>query len=480
MHLVKKRFVILLFLKYNFIVNIFGVKKLKQIIDGQRKYFEAGNTLSYEARKSALLKLRECVKNNEDKITAAIKEDLGKSRLESYMSEIGIFYDDIEYNLKHLKKFMKPKRCSTPVSIAPAKSQIVPCPYGVVLIIAPWNYPFLLTLEPLTAALAAGNCCVIKPSELSPATTKIITSIMEETFPKELVCVINGGAEESKALLEEKFDYIFYTGNATVGRYVMQKAAAHLTPVTLELGGKSPVVITESANLRIAARRIAFGKFMNLGQTCVAPDYVLIEKKVHDDFIWLLKEEIIRMYGEQPLCNSSYGKIINRRHFERITSFIDKSKVVFGGAIDEGSIRISPTIMDGVCPDDAVMGQEIFGPVLPVICVNNLSEAYDFIQKQPHPLALYLFTQNKKDEKLFMEGLQFGGGCVNDTLVHVLNHDLPFGGIGESGCGVYHGKYSFDTFSHPKAIVKSASWADMPIRYQPYTSLKEKLIRMFI
>ena len=456
------------------------LEEVKQIIDRQRAFFESGKTLPFEARKQALKKFKECIVKHEGDISSALKTDLGKSATEAYMSEIALVYNNIDYTLKHLKKWMRPKTCGTPMAISPAKSQILPCPYGVALIISPWNYPFLLTFEPLTAAIAAGNCCVIKPSELAPETAEVMTRIIEEAFPQELVCVVNGGADESKALLEESFDYIFYTGNTSVGRYVMEKAAAHLTPVTLELGGKSPVVVTRSANLRLAARRIAFGKFLNLGQTCVAPDYIMIEKSVHDSFIRLLKEEIAKMYGNEPLSNDNYGKIINRRHFDRICRLIDPQKVVLGGQMDEATLRIAPTVMDGVCPDDAVMGEEIFGPVLPIIQVDNLDEAYLFIQQRPHPLALYLFTNDSHDEIRFMHNLHFGGGCVNDVLVHLSNHNLPFGGIGESGMGVYHGKYSFETFSHPKAIVKSATWIDMPIRYQPFTAWKEKLIHLFM
>lgn len=450
------------------------------IVNKQREFFEQGKTLSYESRKQALIKLKNCIRQNEDEIKAALKKDLGKSEFESYMSEIGLFYSTVDYNLKHLKKWMKPKKCGTPLTISPARSKTVASPYGVVLIISPWNYPFLLTLEPLAAALAAGNTCVVKPSELSPETTNVITKVVGDAFPEGLVSFVNGGVEESKALLEEKFDYIFYTGNTTVGRYVMEKASKHLTPVTLELGGKSPVVVTKTACLKLAARRIAFGKLLNAGQTCVAPDYVLVEQEVHDEFLKLLKEQITEMYGAQPVSNPVYGKIINRRHFDRICGLINKDKVVFGGDTDEGALKIAPTIMDGVSAEDAVMGEEIFGPLLPVITVKNLDEAYSFIQKRPHPLALYLFTKNKNDEKRFMLGLQFGGGCVNDVMIHVSNHNLPFGGIGESGLGYYHGDYSFETFSHPKAILKNVTWIDMPVRYQPYSALKDKLIHLFM
>lgn len=446
----------------------------------QREFFEGGNTLSYQSRKQALQKLKECIKKNEKEIAAALKEDLGKSSTEAFMSEIALFYDDIDFNLKNLKKNMRPKRSISPISIFPAKSRIYQSPYGVVLIIAPWNYPFLLTVEPMAEAIAAGNCCVVKPSEHAPATSKVLTHIIEENFPKELICFVNGGVEESKTLLEEDFDYIFYTGNTSVGKYVMEKASKHLTPVTLELGGKSPVIVTASSNLKFAARRVAFGKFMNAGQTCVAPDYVLVEKSVHDDFIKLLKDEIVKMYGEKPLTNDNFGKIINKRHFDRLMGLLDKNKVVFGGESSEEILKISPTILDGVTGDDPVMQEEIFGPLLPVISVNSLDEAYNFIKKNPHPLALYLFTKDSRVEKKFMHELQFGGGCVNDVMVHLSNHNLPFGGIGDSGIGIYHGKYSFETFSHPKSIVKGSSLIDIPVRYQPLTAWKDKFLRIFM
>jgi len=453
---------------------------MEQIINLQRTYFNQGKTLPIETRRNALKALKACVKKHESDIMTALKTDLGKSETESYMSEIGMLYEDINYTLKHLSSWARPKHVSTPPSISPATSVIQQCPYGVVLVIAPWNYPLLLSLSPLVGALAAGNCCVVKPSELAPASASIITTIIEETFDSHLVTAVNGGVDESKALLEQSFDYIFYTGNTAVGRYVMQKAAEHLTPVTLELGGKSPVIISRSANLRLAARRIAFGKCMNLGQTCVAPDYVLIEEPVHDEFIRLIKEEIIKMYGTNPLDNKSYGKIINRRHYDRICKLIDAGKVVFGGETDEEGVRFSPTIMDNVSADDAVMKEEIFGPVLPVIKIANIEEAMRFVQQRPHPLALYLFSNDSHEQKKVMQGLQYGGGCINDVVIHLSNLNLPFGGIGESGMGSYHGKASFQTFSHAQSVVKSSSFIDMPVRYQPYTKMKDRLLRMFI
>ncbi len=453
---------------------------MRKIIDKQREFFNTGETFSYEYRRKALTALKESIRKHETDIAAALKADLGKSTTESYLSEIGMLLEDISFTLKHLKGWMKPKRQSTPMTISPASSKVMNCPYGVVLVIAPWNYPILLSLQPLVGALAAGNCCVLKPSELAPASAEIIEKIVKEVLPENYAAVVNGDVETSKALLEEQFDYIFYTGNTNVGRIVMEKAARYLTPVTLELGGKSPVVVSRNANLRLAARRIAFGKLMNLGQTCVAPDYVLVEREVHDELITLLKEEIIKMYGEKPLQNEAYGKIINRRHYERICCLIDNDKVVFGGKCDEASLRIEPTILDNVAAEDAVMAEEIFGPVLPIITVDNLDEAFQFIQQRPHPLALYIFTEKKAEEDRFCGGLLFGGGCVNDVIVHLSNPNLPFGGIGPSGMGEYHGKSTYETFSHKKSIVKSATWIDMPLRYPPYTEKTEKMLRLFM
>ena len=451
---------------------------ITETIGAQRAYFQSGATLTHDARRTALLQLKEGIKRHEKEITEALHSDLGKSPTEAYMTEIASLYSDIDYAISHLKGWMRPHRVGTPLSLAPASSHIVQSPYGVTLIIAPWNYPILLTLSPLIGALAAGNCAVLKPSESAPATTEIVTKLLTGTLDNRLVAVINGDAEVAKSLLNEQFDFIFYTGNAHVARYVMEKASRHLTPILLELGGKSPVIVTRSANLRLAARRIAFGKWMNAGQTCVAPDYVLVEECVHDAFVQHLREQTEAMYGTHPLTNPAYGKIINQRHFQRLRQLILPQKVLFGGETDPVSLRIAPTVLDHVHPQDAVMGEEIFGPILPILTIANLDEALCFISSRPHPLALYLFTSSSREECRVMHSLQFGGGCVNDTLVHLANHHLPFGGIGESGMGTYQGHHSFLAFSHPKGILKTPTWLDLPIRYQPYTRLKDWLIRL--
>lgn len=453
---------------------------MKGILKVQREYFLTGATQPVRARREALERLRQGIKQHEKELLEAMKEDLGKSATEAYMTEIGLALSEIRHVQRHLKTWMRPQRKSCPLTNFPARSKVVCDPYGVVLIIAPWNYPFLLLISPLIGALAAGNCCVLKPSELAPATAAAVTRMMEDTFPREYVTIVNGGVETSQVLLDLDFDYIFYTGNPAVGRIVMEKAARHLTPVTLELGGKSPVVVTESAHLRMAARRIVFGKFLNAGQTCIAPDYVLCERSTYEPFVRMLKEELTAMYGPRPLDNPDYGKIINRRHFDRLCLLIDKAKVVAGGETQPDRLRISPTILAGVLPTDAVMQEEIFGPLLPIIPVNDTEEAFRFIQSRPHPLALYLFTTNAAVEKRFMTGLQFGGGCVNDVISHIVPHNLPFGGVGQSGIGAYHGRDSFLNFSHRKAIVRRGTWPDIPLRYPPYREWKEKIVRWWM
>lgn len=452
----------------------------KPLVDAQRAYFMKGETFDVRFRLEALAKLKKAIRNHEQDLLDAIKEDLGKSAAEAYMCEVGLTLAEISHFQKHLKRWARTKTKATPLTNFAAKSMIVQEPYGVVLIMSPWNYPVLLTLEPLVGAIAAGNTVVLKPSAYAPATTAVIAQLIEETFAAEYITVVKGGRAENQSLLEQKFDYIFFTGGVTVGKMVMQKAAEHLTPITLELGGKSPCIIDHTANLRIAARRIVFGKYLNCGQTCIAPDYALVEESVHDEFVRLLIEEEKKMYGEDAFANKDYGKIINRKHFDRICGLIAKEKIALGGTADEATLRIEPTILDHVTADDAVMQEEIFGPILPVLTVRNVQEAYDFIQSRPHPLALYLFTNDKKTEKLFEERVAFGGGCINDTIIHIATNNLPFGGVGNSGMGSYHGKKSFETFSHAKSVVKKYTWLDLTLRYQPYLKWKDAMVRFFL
>lgn len=396
------------------------------------------------------------------------------------MCEVGLTLSELRFVRKHINSWSKTRTVRTPLAQFHGKSFTVQEPYGVVLVMSPWNYPVLLTLEPLIGALAAGNCCIVKPSAYSPATSQVITQLIGETFPKGYVAVVEGGREENQNLLEQTFDYIFFTGSVNVGKLVMEKASAHLTPVTLELGGKSPCIIDHTANLKLAAKRIVFGKYLNCGQTCVAPDYVLIEPGVKDRFLKYVKREIIRMYGNDPLSNPTYGKMINQKHFDRVLRLIHSTKTVYGGESNADTLQIAPTILDRVTEEDAVMQEEIFGPVLPILTVSSMDEAYAFVKKRPQPLALYLFTSDKKTEKRFLKKVPFGGGCVNDTIIHLATPYMGFGGVGNSGMGSYHGKKSFETFSHEKSIVKKYTWIDLPLRYPPYNKLKEKLVRMFV
>ena len=345
---------------------------------------------------------------------------------------------------------------------------------------SPWNYPMLLTLEPLIGAVAAGNCCVLKPSAYSPATSAVMAKLIREAFPSDYVTVIEGGRKENEDLLNQKFDYIFFTGGVNVGKLVMEKASAHLTPVTLELGGKSPCIVDHTANIPLTARRLVFGKYLNCGQTCVAPDYVLVEKPVKEKLLTCIKEEIRRMFGEHPLENPDYGKMINQKHFDRVCGLIDPMKLVAGGQVQEDALRIAPTVLADVTAEDPVMQEEIFDPVLPVIPVKDIEEAIRFVQERPKPLALYVFTEDKRTEQRVLTETSYGGGCINDTIIHLATSEMGFGGVGNSGMGSYHGKKSFDLFSHEKSIVKKSTWMDLPMRYQPYTGWKEKLVRMFV
>lgn len=454
--------------------------RIEGIVARQRERFNTGATIPVETRLSMLEKLRRAIVEHEDEIADALKADLGKSRAEGYMCEIGLTLDELRYQTKHLRRWTKPQRKRTHLANFHARSFTVAEPYGVVLIMSPWNYPFMLTMEPLVGALAAGNCCVLKPSNYSPATSRVIANIVAEVFPPDYVDVVLGGRAENTQLLEQRFDYIFFTGGTTVGQLVMEKAAAHLTPVSLELGGKSPCIVTANANLKLAATRIVFGKYLNCGQTCVAPDYVLVDEMVHDAFVEQVKQQITAMFGEDPLSNPDYGKIVNRKHFDRLMGLINPEKVVAGSQAREDELRIAPTVLDGVVADDAVMLEEIFGPIMPILTYRTLEEAEAFVKERPKPLALYLFTSDLATERRFLEYVPFGGGCINDVVVHLATSEMGFGGVGASGMGSYHGKKSFETFSHEKSILKKYTWIDLPMRYQPYTPLKEKLIRMFL
>lgn len=456
------------------------MSRIEEVVKQQRAFFERKETFDVNYRIRYLKKLKETILEYQQDIYQALKEDLGKSVSESYMCEVGLTLSELSYHLKHIKRWNRPKRHRTDLANFHGKSYSVYEPYGVVLVMAPWNYPFMLTMEPVIGAVAAGNCVVAKPSAYSPATSAIIKKILEKVFEEEYVTVVEGGRAENTELLEQKFDYIFFTGGVTVGRLVMEKASRHLTPVSLELGGKSPCVIDKTANLKLAAKRLAFGKYLNLGQTCVAPDYLLINQEIKDEFLKIFIDTVKKMYGDSPLDNKDYGKMINEKHYTRVMGFIDREKVVLGGQGREDELRIEPTILDHVTAEDAVMQEEIFGPILPVLTYDKLEEAVKFIEERPHPLALYIFSNDKKVQKYFTEKLAFGGGCINDTVLHLATSRMGFGGVGNSGMGAYHGIQSFRTFTHEKSILKKYNWIDMPMRYQPYSTFYDKVVRMFL
>lgn len=454
--------------------------EIESVVNSQREYFLKGNTLSVCERKRRLVLLKSVINECEKEITDALYEDLGKSARESYMCEVGLTLSEISYLLKNLNRFTKKQRVKTPLSQFKSKSYRLPSPYGVVLIMSPWNYPFLLSIEPLVEAIAAGNTVVLKPSNYSPKTSAVIEKIIGKVFPKELVSVVTGGRAENTALLDTEFDYVFFTGSKTVGQLVYKKAAEFLTPVTLELGGKSPCIVDKTANIRLAARRIVFGKYLNAGQTCVAPDYVLVEESVKNEFIEAVKREIVRQYGNDPLNSDSYGKIISEKHFERVKSLIDLNKTVVGGTTSSENRKIAPTVMDNVTYDDAVMQEEIFGPVMPVISYTDTDAVIDRINSEPSPLALYVFTEDKKLADKVTKTCRFGGGCINDVVIHLATSYMPFGGFGASGLGSYHGKTGFETFTHYKSIVDKSTKIDLNMRYQPYKKSDEKLVRKFL
>lgn len=455
-------------------------QEIRQILEKQHRLFREGATLPVSFRISQLQKLKDGIRRYEEELDQALEADLGKSRMESYMCEIGLTLSELTWMQKHLRSLVREKRVATPLAQFAARSFRSPSPYGTVLIMSPWNYPVLLTLEPLIDAIAAGNTVVIKPSAYAEHTSAVLKEMLKECFPSEYVAVVTGGRAENKALLEQRFDKIFFTGGKTVGREVLRHAAEYLTPVTLELGGKSPCIVDKSAKIPLAAKRIVFGKYLNCGQTCVAPDYILCDRTVYAELILALQKEITTQFGEDPLKNPDYGKIINQKHYDRIMGLIDPDKVVCGGCGDGQSLRIAPTIMKNVTFSDTVMGEEIFGPVLPILTYDTLEEAINIVEEHPHPLALYLFSEDKGAQKKVLELCHFGGGCINDTIIHLATSAMPFGGVGESGMGGYHGKTGFETFSHFRSIVDKKTWMDLPIRYQRYSRMKERLLRVFL
>lgn len=435
------------------------------IYNQQKSYYKSGQTRPLQHRLTALNYLKDTIKRHEAEVIEALHQDLNKSEFESYMTEIGILYTEIDYTIKHLKKWMKPKKMKTALTHVGTKGEIYPDPYGVTLIIAPWNYPFQLAMAPLIGAIAGGNTAIVKPSELTPHTAEVIEKIITDDFIPEFIAVKQGGVDVSQQLLDTPFDYIFFTGSVNVGKIVMEKASKHLTPHTLELGGKSPAIVHEDASLKLAAKRIAWGKFINAGQTCVAPDYVYVHQDVKDDFLTYLTEAIEDLYSHQPLKNPDYTHIVSDKHFDRLTHFLDDGTLFHGGDTNKETRAIAPTILTDVTWDMPVMAEEIFGPILPIMTYENLDFIIDDITKQPKPLALYLFTETEHTREKVIAEIPFGGGCINDTIYHLATPYLPFGGVGQSGTGNYHGKFSFDTFTHQKSILKQTTMFDVPLRY---------------
>ena len=454
---------------------------IDQILTAQRSYFQTGATLPVKFRVDNLKKLYAAIRKYEKDIAAALKSDLGKSEYDGFMCEIGLTLTEATYMIKHTRKLAKKRRVATPLAQFASVSYQQPSPYGNTLIMSPWNYPFLLTMEPLIDAIAAGNTVIVKPSAYSPATSDIVAKIIGECFDPQYVAVVTGGRKENAELLEKKFDFIFFTGSTTVGKEVLRHAAEYLTPAVLELGGKSPCIVDSTAKIKLAAKRIVFGKYLNCGQTCVAPDYILCHSSVKEPFIAEVKKQIELQYGKEPLQNKNYGKIVNEKHFDRISGLIDPARVVVGGQVNRETLQIAPTVMKDVTWEDAVMKEEIFGPIMPILTYERFEDLYEMLADKAKPLAFYLFTEDGKLAQEATRRFAFGGGCINDVVIHLATSEMGFGGVGESGMGAYHGKIGFDAFSHLKSIVDKKTWMDLPMRYQPYTNqLYGKLLKMFL
>lgn len=454
--------------------------ELQALLKAQRDYFDSGRTLPLQNRLQALDALEAGLKAREGQIYGALQLDLKKSQAESYLCELGMLYSELHYMKKHLRSFAREKRVTTPLAQFASRSYVKPCPRGVTLIMSPWNYPLMLTLDPLIDALAAGNTAVLKPSAYAPATADLLQELISDVFDPGLVTVITGGREENQQLLNQEFDFIFFTGSAAVGKEVLRAAAPHLTPVSLELGGKSPCIVDATADISLAARRIVFGKFLNCGQTCVAPDYICCEESVAAPLLRALKREICRQFGREPLKNPDYGKIVNQKHFSRISGLLQSSQVWYGGETQPQMQRMAPTLLYPCTWEEPVMQEEIFGPLLPVLTYRNLDDLLKQINSRPHPLALYFFSNNKSAIRKVTAQCPFGGGCINDTIIHLATPYMGFGGVGSSGMGAYHGKAGFDAFSHSKSIVDKKTFLDLPMRYQPYTDFYQKLVKLFL
>ena len=449
---------------------------IQTLVKNQQTFFINGNTIDYEFRKENLQKLKKMLKNYESEIYYALKQDLNKSKHEAFLTELGFLYTEIDFAIRNLGSWMEPVKVPSPISHKGSKSYIMKEPYGVVLVISPWNYPLHLALAPAIAALAAGNCVILKPSEHAHSTTQLLTDMIHTTFDSSLFHVIEGEVETTERLLKERFDYIFFTGSTEVGKIVMRAASEHLTPITLELGGKSPVIVDEDANINLAAKRIVWAKFTNAGQTCVAPDYLYVHESVKFKLLKAMVKHIKSLYGKSPLYNEDYTRIISEKHFDRLVEFLENGTIIHGGNVERNTLSFEPTIIDKITWDDAIMKEEIFGPILPVLSYVNIEDALYEIKTREKPLALYYFGENNKTQQQVVEFISFGGGAINDALYHLANPYLPFGGVGSSGMGSYHGKFGFDTFSHQKSILKQTTKFDLPFRY-PGSKLNTSVVK---
>lgn len=451
---------------------------IPELIQAQRKFFATGKTRDRDFRIQQLQALERAIVANQDKIVAAVQSDLGRAAFEAYF-EIATL-SEIKLALKQLKKWMKPRRVTTSLDVFPASAWVQPEPLGVALIIGPWNYPFQLMMSPLVGAIAAGNCAILKPSEYAPEMSKLVTELVRSTFDSDYIAVVEGDAQTSQELLAQKFDHIFFTGGTEIGRIVMQAAAKHLTPVTLELGGKSPCFVDASVRLDYAAKRIAWGKFINAGQTCIAPDYILVDAAVKDEFVVQLKKAIGELYGENPAVSPDYARIVNQRQLDRLKGLLGSGTIVIGGQVNDADRYLAPTVLDNVDWNDSVMESEIFGPILPILTYDNLDNAIALVNERPKPLALYIFSKSDNVQTTIVNTISSGGVCINDTVLQVSVGNLPFGGVGDSGTGSYHGKASFDTFSHDRSFLKRSILFDLDWRYAPYTDDRVKFLKKIV
>ncbi|NJL89414.1 MAG: aldehyde dehydrogenase [Coleofasciculaceae cyanobacterium SM2_1_6] len=454
---------------------------ISNIVRQQRQFWQQGSPQKLDFRMQQLRLLQQLITENEEVILQALGADLRKPALESYGAEISLVLGEIKYTLQHLRQWVKPQSVFTPLSLLPGSSQIVSQPLGVVLIISPWNYPFQLLIAPLVGAIAAGNCTILKPSELAAHTSQLIAELIPKYFQPEYIAVVEGDKTATQALLAEKFEHIFFTGSTAIGKIIMAKAAETLTPVTLELGGKSPCIVDRGVDSwKVTARRIVWGKFINAGQTCVAPDYLLVQREIKSTLLAKIQDCLQEFYGADPAASADYCRIINDFHWQRLTGLLKAGKIVIGGEVDQGDRYIAPTVIEQITWDDPVMQEEIFGPILPVLEYENLEEAIEQINTQAPPLALYLFSDDRRHQQQVITQTKSGGVCLNDTILHLASPELPFGGVGSSGLGSYHGKASFTTFSHQKSILTKSRFLDLKFRYPPYTEAKLKLLKFFL